>query len=96
MFNNPTKFIFFKELQGDHYKYINLRYFCETPEYYLEIFKHHGCPYEPKIVSLKTGERHYLYNVNNDLRGKNHPKTLKEAKERIFEWLEKNKKVDLI
>jgi hypothetical protein len=93
---NSKKFIFFKELQGDHYKYVNLRYFCETSEYYLEINKHYGCPYEPKILCLKTREQHYLYNITNDLRKKNHPKTLKEAKERIFERLEKNKKVDLV
>jgi len=93
---NSKKFIFFKELQGDHYKYVNLRYFCKTSEYCLEINKHYGCPYEPKILCLKTRQQHYLYNITNDLRKKNHPKTLKEAKERIFEWLEKNKKVDLV
>jgi predicted ATP-grasp superfamily ATP-dependent carboligase len=87
---NSKKFIFLKVKQGDHYKYVNLRYVCETPDFYLQIVKDYGLPYKPQVFYLKTKKTCYLYNVTNNLRNKNYPKTLMEAKQRIFDWLEKN------
>lgn len=81
------KFIFFKELQNDHYKYRNVIYVCDLPDYFLQIKKDYGGFYFPEIFCKKTNERHYFYNITNDPRKKNYPKTLKEAKQRIFDWI---------